>query len=119
MLRFMSEPEGPAPLPPGWYPDPWLASQQRYWSGEWTGWTAPGANGPFYVRQVRARRTPTRELSALDSFGVTLALTMSLAGSVAFCAGINPAAMNPPSAAGNYPVVTALLFFWAAALAPN
>ena len=26
--------------PPGWYPDPWSPSQQRYWDGDWTAWTA-------------------------------------------------------------------------------
>jgi hypothetical protein len=35
----------PSPPPPGWYPDPWLASQRRYWTGErWTLDTLP--NGP-------------------------------------------------------------------------
>src|SRR5579871_1776441 len=42
---------GPAPenaVPaPGWYPDPWLASQRRYWTGDrWTLDTLPGGADP-------------------------------------------------------------------------
>ena len=38
-----------AGIPPGWYPDPSNASQQRYWDGSaWTDATAPGAPGYGY-----------------------------------------------------------------------
>jgi len=30
--------DGPAPAPPGWYPDPWTLGQRRFWTGE--AWTA-------------------------------------------------------------------------------
>ena len=34
------EPKGYPPAPPGWYPDPFLASPLRYWDGAmWTAWT--------------------------------------------------------------------------------
>jgi Protein of unknown function (DUF2510) len=33
---------GSAPTPPGWYPDPWNISPQRWWDGtEWSGHVAP------------------------------------------------------------------------------
>jgi hypothetical protein len=85
MLRVMIDPDGPAAIAAaGWYPDPWLASQQRYWNGEWTAWTVQPA---------------PRKLGALDSFGVTVAFIMSLAGVVFFFAGMNPRAGDAPAAA--------------------
>jgi vacuolar-type H+-ATPase subunit I/STV1 len=99
MLSFMSDPAGPAAVipPAGWYPDPWFASQQRYWSGEWTAWTAPAAvQSPFYYRQVRT----LRKLGALDSFGVTVGFLIQWAGFVVFWVGVNPDAIDSSSSSG-------------------
>ena len=42
-LAGPTEPAPSAP-PPGWYPDPWLGSQRRYWTGDrWTLDTVPDA----------------------------------------------------------------------------
>lgn len=55
--------EGPQ-APAGWYPDPTVPGQQRYWDG--TGWTEHTAPGPGSARPVGGERAPAPTPAAHD-----------------------------------------------------
>jgi hypothetical protein len=90
----------PSAPPPGWYPDPWLASQQRYWTGDrWTLDTLPdgpgsgppppppGRVGPVPMPDPLVPPDDRRRGRALVAVAAVIGLLIGLGAAYAFSRG--------------------------------
>lgn len=75
----------PEPPPPGWYEDPQVPGDRRWWNGaEWTDSHRPGRSSPWAIHERRGRQARNISIVGACIWAVTVAIQALGASSYEF-----------------------------------